>query len=158
GNQNWFTYIEGVGTEYLDVRIWPLLRGDFFTDAHVKTAAKVCVLGQTVAEKLFGSEDPIGETLRIQNVPFQVTGILTRKGQSVKGQDQDDVVLVPSTTHLQRLYRKARLASVIAATRTADDLDDAQDEITQLLRQRHKIGNPEDDDFTVRNQQEIAEA
>jgi len=158
GNQNWFTYVEGVGTEYIDIRTWPLARGEPFTDANMKSAAKVCVLGATVAEKLFGSEDPIGETVRIQNVPLQVVGILTRKGQSVKGQDQDDVVLVPVTTHIQRLYRRGRMTSVIASARTAEDIDDAQEEITALLRQRHKIGNPEDDDFTVRNQEEIAEA
>ena len=158
GNQNWFTYVEGVGLDYLTIRSWPLESGEFFNAQLLKSAAKVCVLGQTVSEQLFGSERPLGETARIQNVPFVVIGVLVRKGQSVKGQDQDDVVLVPSTTHLQRLYRKGRLYSIIAASRSSTQLGLAQEEVSNLLRQRHRISNPADDDFTVRNQQEIAEA
>jgi len=157
GNQNWFTYVEGVGPDYPTIRSWPLQSGDFFNDQQIKSAAKVCVLGQTVAQQLFASENPIGESVRILNVPFGVIGVLTVKGQSVKGQDQDDVILVPSTTHLQRLYRKGRLYSIIAMATSSNQLGLAQQQVADLLRQRHRISNPSEDDFTVRNQQEIAE-
>jgi putative ABC transport system permease protein len=157
-NQNWYTQVGGVATSYLEIRSWPMASGDFFNEQHVKGAAKVCVLGATVVEKLFGSEAPIGETIRINKVPAEILGVLSRKGQSARGRDQDDVVLVPVTTQLQRLYRKNRLTSIIATARSLPELDTAEEEIANLLRQRHKIGSPEEDDFTVRSQEEIAAA
>jgi len=157
-NQNWYTHVQGVASTYLEIRSWPLAEGEFFSDQHQKAAAKVCVLGATVIEKLFGGENPIGEIVRITGVPVEVIGVLSRKGQSARGTDQDDVVLVPVTTQLKRLYKKDRLTSIIAVARDAGGLNAAEEEITDLLRQRHKIGNPEDDDFTVRSQEEIVAA
>jgi putative ABC transport system permease protein len=157
-NQNWYTRVEGVTASYLDIRSWPLAGGEFFNEQHLKWAAKVCVLGATVAEKLFGGDNPTGEFVRITGVPLEVIGILSRKGQSARGTDQDDVVLVPVTTQLKRLYKKDRLTSIITVARDASSLHAAEGQINDLLRQRHKIGNPEDDDFTVRSQEEIVAA
>ncbi len=157
-NQNWYTRVQGVSASYLEIRSWPLDGGEFFNEQHMKGAAKVCVIGATVVEKLFGGEDSQGEFIRIAGVPLKVIGVLSRKGQSARGTDQDDVVLVPVTTQLQRLYKKNRLTSIIAVAQDAGALRAAEEEVTGLLRQRHKIGNPEEDDFTVRSQEEIVAA
>ena len=157
-NQNWYTRVQGVSPSYLEIRAWPLSAGEALNDQQLKGAAKVCLLGATVAEKLFNYEDPEGDFVRIAGVPLKVIGVLSRKGQSARGTDQDDVVLVPVTTQLQRLYKKNRLTSIIAMARDGSALHSAEEEVTGLLRQRHKIGNPEDDDFTVRSQEEIVEA
>jgi len=157
-NQNWYTHVQGVSASYLEIRSWPLDGGEFFNEQHIKGAAKVCVLGRTVVEKLFLVDDPEGEFIRIAGVPLKVIGVLSRKGQSARGTDQDDVVLVPVTTQLQRLYKKNRLTSIIAVARDAGALHAAEEEVTGLLRQRHKIGDPEEDDFTVRSQEEIVAA
>ena len=156
-NQNWYTHVQGVSASYLEIRSWPLDGGEFFNEQHTKGAAKVCVLGRTVVEKLFLVDDPEGEFIRIAGVPLKVIGVLSRKGQSARGTDQDDVVLVPVTTQLQRLYKKNRLTSIIAVARDAGALHAAEEEVTGLLRQRHKIGDPEEDDFTVRSQEDNGE-
>jgi len=157
-NQNWYTHVDGVEASFLEIRSWPLAQGEFFNEQHLKGAAKVCVLGATVVEKLFGGDDPVGQFVRITGVPLEVSGVLSRKGQSARGADQDDVVLVPVTTQLKRLYKKDRLSSIIAVARDGGALHAAEEEMSDLLRQRHKIGNPEDDDFTVRSQEEIVAA
>jgi putative ABC transport system permease protein len=157
-NQNWYTRVDGVAASFLEIRSWPLAQGEFFNEQHLKGAAKVCVLGATVVEKLFGGDDPVGQFVRIAGVPLEVSGVLSRKGQSARGADQDDVVLVPVTTQLKRLYKKDRLNSIIAVARDGGALHAAEEEMSDLLRQRHKIGNPEDDDFTVRSQEEIVAA
>jgi putative ABC transport system permease protein len=103
GNMNWFTRIDGVGTHYLEIRQWKVVYGDFFTDQDVKGAAKVCVLGKTIVDNLFGDADPVGQTIRIRNIPFKVVGVLEKKGQNASGQDQDDVIIAPYTTVLKRM-------------------------------------------------------
>src|SRR4051812_21821485 len=158
GNQNWFTRIYGESAEYLDIRQWPLADGAPFTDQDVRSANKVCVIGATTATQIYGNEDPIGQILRIKNVPFTVTGILTAKGLSAQGVDQDDIVIMPFTSAMKRVTGGATLRNINVQVGNANELDGAQQQIIALLRQRHNIREGRDDDFTVRNQEEIAEA
>ena len=158
GNQNWFTRIYGESAEYLDIRQWALADGAPFTDQDVRSANKVCVIGATTASQIFGSADAVGQALRIKNVPFTVTGVLTRKGLSTQGVDQDDVVIMPFTTAMKRVAGGTTLRNINVQVGDAKDLALAQQQIIDLLRQRHNIRAGRDDDFTVRNQQEIADA
>jgi putative ABC transport system permease protein len=158
GNQNWFTRIYGESAEYLDIRQWALADGAPFTDQDVRSANKVCVIGATTASQIFGSADAVGQPLRIKNVPFTVTGVLTRKGLSTQGVDQDDVVIMPFTTAMKRVAGGTTLRNINVQVGDAKDLALAQQQIIDLLRQRHNIRAGRDDDFTVRNQQEIADA
>ena len=158
GNQNWFTRVLGESPDYFDIRQWPLASGAVFTAQDVRSANKVCVIGQTTATQVFGNEDPVGQTLRIKNVPFTVTGVLVPKGLSAQGPDQDDVVIMPFTSAMKRVSGGTTLRTINVQVATAADLTPAQQQITSLLRQRHNIAVGRDDDFTVRNQQEIAEA
>src|SRR5437763_7409634 len=158
GNQNWFTRIYGESADYFDIRQWPLAEGAPFTDQDVRSANKVCVIGRTTATQIFGNSDPIGQILRIKNVPFTVTGVLTSKGLSAQGPDQDDVVIMPYTSAMKRVAGGTTLRNINVQVAGAADLEPAQQQITSLLRQRHNIRAGRDDDFTVRNQQEIAEA
>jgi putative ABC transport system permease protein len=158
GNQNWFTRIYGESAEYLDIRQWALSDGAPFTDQDVRSANKVCVIGATTASQIFGSSDAVGQALRIKNVPFTVTGVLTRKGLSTQGVDQDDVVIMPFTTAMKRVAGGTTLRNINVQVGDAKDLALAQQQIIDLLRQRHNIRAGRDDDFTVRNQQEIADA
>jgi putative ABC transport system permease protein len=158
GNQNWFTRIYGESAEYLDIRQWPLLDGAPFTSQDVRSANKVCVIGSTTASQIFGGTDAIGQILRIKNVPFTVTGVLTRKGLSTQGVDQDDVVIVPYTSAMKRVAGGTTLRNINVQVADAKDLATGQQQIIDLLRQRHNIRPGRDDDFTVRNQEEIAEA
>ena len=158
GNQNWFTRIYGESAEYLDIRQWALADGAPFTDQDVRSANKVCVIGATTASQIFGSSDAVGQALRIKNVPFTVTGVLTRKGLSTQGVDQDDVVIMPFTTAMKRVAGGTTLRNINVQVGDAKDLALAQQQIIDLLRQRHNIRAGRDDDFTVRNQQEIADA
>ena len=158
GNQNWFTRILGESPDYFDIRQWPLADGAPFTDQDVRSANKVCVIGKTTAAQVFGNEDPIGQTLRIKNVPFTVTGLLTPKGLSAQGPDQDDVVIMPYTSAMKRISGGNTLRNINVQVAAPQDLEPAQRQITDLLRQRHNIRAGRDDDFTVRNQEEIAAA
>ena len=158
GNQNWFTRIYGESAEYLDIRQWALADGAPFTDQDVRSANKVCVIGATTASQIFGSSDAVGQALRIKNVPFTVTGVLTRKGLSTQGVDQDDVVIMPFTTAMKRVAGGTTLRNINVQVGDAKDLALAQQQIIDLLRQRHNIRAGRDDDFTVRNQQEVADA
>src|SRR5438477_5388526 len=158
GNQNWFTRIYGESAEYLDIRQWPLVDGTPFTSQDVRSANKVCVIGSTTASQIFGGSDAIGQILRIKNVPFTVTGVLTRKGLSTQGVDQDDVVIMPFTSAMKRVAGGTTLRNINVQVGDAKDLAIAQQQIIDLLRQRHNIRTGRDDDFTVRNQEEIAEA
>jgi putative ABC transport system permease protein len=158
GNLNWSTRIQGVGADYLEIRDWPTEYGDFFTDQDVKSATKVCVLGRTVADNLFPDSDPVDQTIRIRNVPFKVAGVLTRKGQNAMGQDQDDVILAPYTTVIRRLAHWKNLAYVLVSAVSLKDIPTAQQQISDLLRMRHKIQPYEPDDFTIRNQSDLATA
>lgn len=158
GNQNWFTRIYGESAEYFDVRQWSLADGVPFTSQDVRSANKVCVIGATTATQVFGSEDVVGQILRIKNVPFTVTGVLTRKGLSTQGVDQDDVVIMPYTSAMKRVSGGTTLRNINVQVADAKDLASAQQQIIELLRQRHNIRAGRDDDFTVRNQEEIAKA
>ena len=157
GNQNWFTRVYGESPEYFDIRQWPLSAGASFTGQDVRSSNKVCVIGRTTASQVFGSEDPIGQVLRIQGVPFLVTGLLTPKGLSPQGTDQDDIVIMPYTSAMKRVIGGSTLRGINIQVASPNDLAPAQQQITELLRQRHNIRAGRDDDFTVRNQQEIAE-
>ena len=150
-NQNWGTSIFGVSPDYQRIKNWPLEQGEFFTAQDVNAATKVCILGRTVVEKLFGRQNPVGQVIRVKRIPFRVIGVLTPKGQTAFGQDQDDTVVVPYTTTQKRLVEVTYLSMVMASAVSVDLIDDAQDQIKTLLRQRHSIKEGEDDDFTVRN-------
>jgi putative ABC transport system permease protein len=152
---NWSTQIQGEDISYLEIRTWPIGEGDMFTEADVRGAAKVCVVGKTVVDQLFSGGDPIGQTLRIRNIPFKIVGVLSSKGFNYFGQDQDDVVIIPYTSHLKRIARRPNLNSIVVQATRADLMPRVQQDITDLLQQRR---NGKDPDFTVRNQQELAEA
>jgi putative ABC transport system permease protein len=158
GNNNWSTSVMGEGVGYLTLRVWDLEDGSMFTDADVRAAAKVCILGKTTADHLFPEEDPVGKTIRIKNVPMKVLGVLKAKGASMFGSDQDDTVIVPYTTGMKRFAGVTMLRMINVQSATAEQMTEVQNGITELLRQRHRIQAGRDDDFMMRNQQEIAEA
>ncbi len=158
GSGNWSTQVLGVATNYLEIRDWPLSSGDFFTDKDILSRAKVAVLGQTVVNQLFPNEDPIGQLIRIRNVPFRVIGVLSPKGQSAMGTDNDDIILAPSTTVLDRLAGGRYINYIQASALSLQQIGQAQEELTQIMRQAHNLHPGEDDDFTVRNQADITEA
>jgi putative ABC transport system permease protein len=158
GNQNWFTRIYGESADYLDIRQWPLSDGVPFTPQDVRSANKVCIIGRTTAAQIYGNDNAVGQVLRVKNVPFTITGILTPKGLSTQGVDQDDVVIMPYTSAMKRVAGGTTLRNINVQVGSANELDAAQQQIIGLLRQRHNIRAGRDDDFTVRNQQEIAEA
>jgi putative ABC transport system permease protein len=158
GNMNWNTSLQGVSEQYPDVRKWTIQSGSFFTDADVRTAGRVIVIGQTIADNLFPGMDPVGQTLRVANLPFRVTGVMTRKGQDQQGRDQDDIAFAPYTTVQKKVLGSPRLQIAYASAISQDATYTAQEQITELLRQRHKLGANEANDFTVRNMTDIAEA
>jgi putative ABC transport system permease protein len=158
GNMNWATGIEGTGPDYLEIRKWGIEYGDFYTDADIKAASKVCVLGKTVADALFPDGSPVGQTIRIRNVPCKVLGVLTKKGQNAMGQDQDDVVLAPWTTVKRRLTWFPYLRQILVSATSPSNIPVAQTQITELLRMRHKIAPYDADDFSIRNQADLANA
>lgn len=150
-NQNWSTSILGADTDYQRIKNWPLAAGDFFTPQDVKAATKVCVLGDTVAEKLFVKQNPVGQIIRIKRIPFRVVGVLTPKGQTAFGQDQDDTIIVPYPTAQKRLVGITHINMIMASAVSVEGTAAAQEQIKNLLRHRHKIKKGDDDDFTVRN-------
>jgi putative ABC transport system permease protein len=156
GNLNWSTGIQGVGNDYLEIRQWPIEYGEFFTDQDVKAAAKVCVLGRTVADNLFPETSAVEQTVRIRNVPFKVVGVLTKKGQNANGQDQDDLILAPYSTVIRRLTHWPNLRSILISANSVGEIPVAQKQVTEVLRMRHKIQPYDADDFTVRNQTDLA--
>src|SRR6059036_1276488 len=157
GNQNWFTRIFGESADYFDIRQWPLADGAPFTPQDVRSANKVCVIGRTTATQIYGNETPIGQILRIKNVPFTITGVLTPKGLSPQGVDQDDIVVMPYTSAMKRVIGGTTLRNINVQIGDERQVEAAQQQIISLLRQRHNIRPGRDDDFTVRTQQEIAE-
>jgi putative ABC transport system permease protein len=157
GNQNWFTRILGESAEYFDIRQWPIADGAAFSSQDVRSANKVCVIGHTTAYNIYGNEDPVGQILRIKGVPFVVTGVLTQKGFSLQGTDQDDVVIMPYTSAMKRVAGGTTLRNINVQIASEDQIESAQQQIVSLLRQRHNIRSGRDDDFTVRNQQEVAD-
>ena len=155
--QNWNTTIQGGDENYLTVRDWPVADGRVFIVSDVRAAAKVCIIGTTVARELFGDANPVGSTIRIKNLPFQVIGTLASKGSTSWGQDQDDIIVAPLTTVQQKLQgSRLRIGSILVSAASEDLVDQAIDEISSLLRQRHRLQMGEPDDFMVRSQAEIA--
>jgi putative ABC transport system permease protein len=157
GNQNTSVQVTGVSEDYLDIRAWPLASGVNFTEFDVRTAGKVALIGQTTATSLFGDTDPVGQIIRIKNAPFMVVGLLASKGTSMRGDDQDDVVLVPYTSAMVRLTGGTSFRSFMIQAASSDVTSRVQDQITELLRQRHRIAPGRDDDFLLRTQQEMTE-
>jgi putative ABC transport system permease protein len=157
GNQNWKTKIYGEGPDYLKIRQWEVAEGENFSQTDVRSACKVALIGQTAAHQLFGDQSPVGEIVRVQNVPFTIVGLLESKGFSVKGHDQDDVLIIPYSTALKRLMGNSTpLYAIHLEAAEADSLETVQKQTTELLRQRHRIAAGREDDFVVRSQQEIA--
>jgi putative ABC transport system permease protein len=159
GNSNWSPKeMQGVDEHYLTVRNWELKHGGFFTDRDIASAAKVCVLGRTVVMRLFQTANPLGETIRIRNIPFRVIGVLDRKGANMVGNDQDDVVLLPFSTVRKRLHGSdfGDVHAIMASAKSLKRMSDAEAEISQLLFDRHRIPPGEPPDFMVQNTTEIA--
>jgi putative ABC transport system permease protein len=157
GEGNWNTEVDGVSPQYLDIRAWPLASGEFFTERDVRAKSKVAVLGQTVVDNLFPFEDPIGQMIRIRNTPFRVIGVLSKKGETTWGQDQDDIIIAPSTTVLYRLAGGQFISRIQASAVSAERSQAAQDELVAILREAHGLREGEEDDFRVRNQAELME-
>jgi len=158
GNLNWGTFVQGVAPEFQQIREWQVAEGRFLHDGDVENDAKVAVLGETVVRNLFGNDDPLESVIRIRNIPFRVVGVLAAKGQSSQGADQDDIVMIPYTSMQKRLMRITNVQTIIASAVTADRVQEAQEQITLLLRQRHRIQPDREDDFSIRNLSDIAEA
>ena len=160
--QNWTTSITGTSPEYFDIRNWPIALGSAITQSDVDGGTKVIVLGQTVVDKLYGSNsNPVGQMVRVGNTPFQVVGVVTRKGQSATGQDYDDAAFIPFTTFARKVQGglgKYLQGSIMVAATSSATTSRAQQDITALLRERHHTGAGEDDDFSIRNLAEIASA
>ncbi|HSS18747.1 MAG TPA: ABC transporter permease [Pyrinomonadaceae bacterium] len=158
GNMNWNTSVQGVSEQYPDIRKWTVQSGSFFTDADVRTAARVIVIGQTIADNMFPGQDAVGQTLRVANLPFRVAGVMVRKGQDQQGRDQDDTAFAPYTTVQKKILGNTIVRTGYVSAISQDATYTAQDQIGDLLRQRHKLGANEPSDFTVRNMSDIAEA
>jgi putative ABC transport system permease protein len=158
GNQNWSTRAEGVGTAYQQIRNRGVASGDFFTEAEVASAARVVIIGQTVADQLFPGMDPVGQTLRVRNLPFRVIGVLEAKGQSQWGQDQDDTLLMPYTTAMKKLLSTTYIPTIYVSAATGDATSAAEQQIGEVLRARHNLRRGQPDDFTVRNLTDVANA
>ena len=161
GSNNWSTQIYGTTPDYLTVRSWPLESGGAFTETDLRSANRVALIGATVAQNLFLDEDPVGKTLRIRNSPYLVVGLLTAKGQSLDGRDQDDTILIPVTTALQKLFGSQFQGSVrfmMAQAVSSEKMQQAERDMTELLRARHRIAEAADSDFTIRNLTALASA
>jgi putative ABC transport system permease protein len=161
-NGNWRTVVNGVSTDYQIIRDWTTQSGVFFNDADVRTARKIAVIGATIAKNLYAGTDPVGQEIQLRNVPFTIIGVLSPKGQTATGADQDDVVVIPYTTAKNRLSGRAgswsRIGQILASTNSASDIPAAQEEIRAIMRESHKLGEDAYDDFTIRNQDELADA
>jgi putative ABC transport system permease protein len=158
---NWSTSIFGTTPDYAVVRNWAMASGGFFSESDVRSGARVAVIGQVVARELFGDEDPIGKIIRIRQAPFEVIGVLAAKGQSLDGRDQDDLVIVPISSAQQKIFSgslRNRARFIMAQATSEKTMDPAESAINELLRNRHRIGVGQEDDFTVRNLTAIAEA
>ena len=158
GSENWFTNIKGESPDYFSIRNWMFVEGTSFTDQDVHSSNKVCVIGGTIVRQVFDGDDPLGQVLRVKGVPFTVVGVLETKGLSVMGQDQDDVVIVPYTSAMKRLMGVTNLRMINIEASTPDKIQAVQDQVADLLRQKHKIITENGDDFTIHNQQEFTAA
>jgi len=160
GNQNWSVQLQGTNEKFPAIRNWPVKNGEFFTNAEVRSAARVIVLGKTVADKLFGaSADPVGETIRVRNLPFRVIGVLEAKGSTL-GQDQDDTAIIPFTTVQKKMQARGgtSIGQAMISAVSSDATSLVQQQVGDLLRQRHRIPDGEPDDFAVRNLADVAAA
>jgi putative ABC transport system permease protein len=155
---NWFTSIAGESEDYLSMRQWPLSAGIDFTEQDVRSAGKVCIIGQTVVTNLFPDGDPVGKSIRIRNLPFKVVGVLVSKGFNLQGSDQDDIVIIPYTSAMKRFSKQTFLPVIDVQAASADRMPNAEQDIAGLLRDRHHIVQGRDDDFAVQDQREIADA
>ena len=162
GNQNWSTVIFGVTPDYIDVRQWELAAGRLFDATDLAGATKVCLVGQTVARQLFGGANPLGQMIRVRRVPFTVIGVLESKGQSMMGYDQDDLILMPISTARKRVLGSGNLAkqrsvgTIWVKVAEGYDMKAAEEQVRSLLRQRHRLQAGQDDDFSLRNLEEVA--
>ncbi len=156
--QNWATTYRGVTPDFLQIRRWNLKLGAFFTDADVEAAALVCVLGQTVVDNLFGNEDPVGKTVRVQSAPCKIVGVLRAKGSSATGQDQDDFVVMPFTTAQKRITGTFWLDDIFCSAVSREAMPEATKQIVGLLRERHHLNAGEDDDFNIRRPEDVVQA
>src|SRR6202011_3357497 len=158
GNTNWNTVYRGVSPEYLAIRRWAVARGSCFTHQDVATSANVCVLGRTVAEQLFGDEDPIGKTIRLRDQPFRVLGILRPKGESATGQDQDDFLMIPWTTAQHKIKGISWFDDILCSAVSPEAIRPARAQIVALLRQRHPRRPTAPEDFNIRAPEEMLQA
>jgi len=149
---NWNTRILGESPDYAQIRDWDIANGGMFTDGDVRALAKVAVVGKTVVDQLYPNEDPIGQTLIVRNIPFKIVGVLESKGFNLFGQDQDDVVIIPYTSHMKRITKRNFVNSIMVQAASKDTITQVQSDITTLMRDRHKSAEP---DFTVRTQLEV---
>ena len=161
GNSNWSTRAEGTTPPMLDIRNWTIASGRSFNTSEVRSAAKVCVLGQTIVDNLFGTEDPIGKVVRVKKIPMAVVGVLGKKGTNAMGQDQDDTLIIPVTTAQKRVFGsrfQGKVSSILVQAADSKSIQAAISQIEALLTERHRIRNPEEKDFTVMNLAELMEA
>ncbi len=158
GQGNWRTQINGVSPDYATIRDWQVTSGAFFDQNDTRTMRRVAVVGATVANALFPNEDPVGQQIRLRDVPFDIIGVLATKGQTAEGRDQDDVILAPYTTVQTRLAGRQFIAQILASTGSRQDIPAAEEEIRGILRDAHKLASYDADDFTVRNQADLATA
>ena len=163
GNANWLASIVGTTPEYFEARDWGLVTGRLFEAGEMSGAGKVAIIGQTVARELFGDGDPVDQIIRVRGVPFTVIGLLERKGQSMMGQDQDDIVIIPLTTARNKIFgalqgRIGRVSSIFIKSKDGADMKEAEDKVRDLLRQRHRLTGNTPDDFSLRNLTEILQA
>ncbi|HEX5085441.1 MAG TPA: ABC transporter permease [Blastocatellia bacterium] len=158
GARNWNSSIQGVNEQFLQIRKWDVQSGEFFTEADVRTAARVAVIGRTVADNLVPGAAPVGQTIRVRNMPFRVIGVLARRGQDPGGRDQDDVVFAPYTTVQKKMLAITHVQFAYVSAISPETTYTAQRQITDLLRQRHRLSQNEESDFTVRNLADVAEA
>jgi putative ABC transport system permease protein len=157
GNQNWGSTVRGVGPEYVALKGWNVVHGGMYSENDVQRASNMCVLGQTIVDQLFGQQDPIGETIRVNALPCLVVGVLDVKGQSATGQDQDDQFLMPYTTVMKKITGQTWLNDILMSGVSAAAVDQAEQDLAALLRQRHHLRPGTDDDFNLRHPTEIAE-
>lgn len=157
GNNNYPSSVSGVGLDYLKIRQLDVENGEMFTEADIQSSAKVCIIGKTIADNLFpDGSDPVGKVIRFNKIPFRVVGVLKAKGYNSMGMDQDDIVLAPYTTVMKRLLAVTYLQGIYASALSEDMTDYAIEEITSILRREHKLKDSDDNDFTIRSQQELS--
>ncbi|MGQ1946970.1 ABC transporter permease [Geofilum sp. OHC36d9] len=156
GSNNWPTTIYSGNEDYAYIKKYEIATGRIYTTREIKSAAKVCIVGQTIIENIFGDDvDPIGQTIRFNNIPFKIIGTLKEKGDNTFGQDQDDMILAPYTTVMKRLFRQTYLRAIVVSAKSEDLIAETSVEVTELLRASHKLNENEEDDFEIRTQDEL---